>query len=421
MPTDAQAYFQALLEQHPVREVPPHVATAVMDELGIPKEKRNLHWRHRVPDLLKGLEGSLPPVAQQLLREGRLVVGEIGADTPNGCVTPLADDQFVIVLHSGLFAFLYRIARPLASAVFRSSEDPGAGIDIVQLARIVAEVFWWLQRTGGSLGPEYDVTFEQKHIANILATGAERFVLAHELGHVLMALEVSSGLDAIKPSEEEQFVDTAALFWILNACIRAGGKVGGMEIALAYAGAELALQIWNVMERIGLHFVDGVHPPASERIAELRRSLRGWCETDKTFEAIIVAAKVIERAFNEVGQIILKPDDRVVTYRREAESLVAELKDLLDRCSKGRIPDYSTFYEQAPALLARGYPELVLERVVVDVVDGFKEMVPEAPGEHDGAEVMKRFSQFKLLFGLTAHLPEPAKSLYERALERIRV
>lgn len=422
-PTAAQKYLQALVEQHPLPDLSAGLTQAEMGDLGILAGKLHLDFRDRGLYLLSELQSSLPPIGQQLLLDGRLVVGEIGSIVPNAHVTRLDADQFVVVLHSGLFAFLYRIARPLASAVFRSTADAGAGIDTPELARIIAEVFWWLQKTGDSFGPEYKITLGQKHLANILAMRAERFLLAHELGHVLFAMKVMSDVEHIErldDSMEEHFADITGLYLSLNASTGEREEADQMWLTLTYAGAELALQVWHLMNRIGLDFVDGVHPPASQRIAAMRSSLREWCETNDTFEAILMAATVIERAFNEVGKIIVQPGNHAATFETEAESLVDEFRCLLDKCSKTRTPDYSTFYTEASELLSRGYPESILHRVFADVVNGFKETMSQNFGGKDKTEVMKKFSQYKLLFGLTDHMPEPAKSVYDAALDHIR-
>jgi len=422
MLTAAQTYLQALVDQHPVPDLPVGRAQAVMGDLGVRVNMQELMSHNRVLVLLDELKGALPPSAQQLLHDGRLAVGEIGIDVPNAHVIKLDGGQFVVVLHSGLFAFLYRIARPLASTVFRSTADAGAGIDRPELARVIAEVFWWLQKTGDSFGPQYEVTLGQKFIANLLATGAERFLLAHELGHVLFAMGVQTEVEGAEwpgDSIEEHVADMAGLYLSLSPYKDVRGETDQLRLMLAYAGAELALQIWGVMERVGLDFVDGVHPPASQRVDALRHSLREWCETDEIFEAIVMAAKVIERMFDEVCEIIAEPGDHAATFEMEAEVLVGEFRALLDRCTTALVPDYSTFYTEAPALLSRGYPESVLQKVFIDVIDGFREVMQPDRGGAGQDEVVKSFSQFKLLFGLVEKLPEPEKSVYDAALNRL--
>lgn len=421
MPTAAQAYLQTLVEQYPLPELPAYRAQALMDELGVPNPKLNLDSRNRVGVLLDELQSSLPAITQKLLHDGHLVVGEIGVDVPNAHVMRLDGNQFVVVLHSGLFAFLYRIARPLASAVFRPTTGTEAGIDTPELARVIAEIFWWQQKTGRSFGPEYEVTVEQKLLASILSMRAERFLLAHELGHILFTMEMTSKLEFTGHLDglmEEHLADVAALNLSINACTNESHERDPLWLGLTYAGAELALQIWGLMERLGL-VVDGNHPSATQRITVLRSSLREWCETEEIFESITMAAKVIERAFAEVCQIIEQPGDHLPNFEAKAESLVGEFIHLLDQCSKTRIPDYSTFYTEALALLSHGYTESILQRIFVKVADCFKETMSQDFGDTDKTEVIKIFSQYKLLFGLANILPEPAKSIYETALARI--
>ncbi|MDG2539842.1 hypothetical protein P5Y53_19340 [Dyella jiangningensis] len=421
--TNAQLHLQALVAEYPLPEPSEEMLQKTRTDLGLTSQELRLGYRDRVQHLLAELQAALPPIAQRLLSEGRLVVGELGADTPNAHVTRLDGDQFVVVLHSGLFAFLYRIARPLVSAVFRSVGGAQAGIETPELTRVIAEVLWWQQQTGGYFGPEYSISPEHKYVANVLAMRAERFLLAHEIGHVLLAIGETTEEELDHPlddSKEEHFADQLALAWTVRANMEAEEKSDQMWLTLTYAGAELALQIWQLMEEIGISFVDGIHPPASQRIELLRQSLREWCATEDDFEAVIAPAKVIERAFGEVGQIILNPGCHAANFAAQADSLVRELRGLLAECSKEVTPDYTTFYAQAPALLVRGFPESVLQHVFAEVIGDFEEDVSRNFPSVDKVVAWKRFSQYKLLFGLVEHMPEPLKSVYGATFDRLR-
>jgi hypothetical protein len=424
MSTTAQTYFRTLVERFPLEDPSPDKLGDLLNVLegSSLSQLSELEIDSRVSMLMDELSASLPAVAHQLLRDGHLVVGELGIEAPNAQLVQLDTDQFVVVLHSGLFAFLYRIARPLASAVFRPTADQGEGIDFPQFARIIAEVFWWMDATGATYGPgEYAITSEQKHLANILAMRAERFLLAHELGHVLFAKQQADSADPelFDGSMEEYIADATALGLTLNACVEEDGTFDPMQLMLTYAGAELSLQIWGAATQIGIDFVDSVHPPSNQRIAALRAILREWCGSEQQFKQTVMAAEVIGKAFSEVSQIINQPSSHAATFEREAGTLLDEFTDLLEQCSKERVPDYVTFYTSAPALLDRGYPESILNRVFVMVVERFNEAMRQLPGQADKAETIKRFSQYKLLFGLTERMPQPAKSLYDMALTRL--
>ncbi|MBR7955345.1 hypothetical protein KDW78_15810 [Burkholderia cenocepacia] len=421
--TTAQQYLEALLTQHPLPELPPERIPIVTQDLGATASDVVSDLRSRVPELMHDLEDVLPAILKELIREGRLVVGEVGLDSPNAQVIPVGEGQFVVALYSGLFALLYRIARPLASAVFRPAEGIGSGIDMPTLARVVAEIFWWLQQTDDSFGPDYEVTLDQKLLANLLAVSAERFLLAHELGHVYIAMGAMSHAELaeeVNDSLEEHLADVAALSFCVKACMAKHGTSDPTWLAFTYAGAELTLQIWDVMGRIGLDFVDGTHPLATQRIAVLRDWLRSTCDSEATYDAIVMAATVIERAFGEISQIITQPGEHALTFEAECEALIEEFERLLDKCSGERIPDYATFYVDAPALLSRGYPQSVLSRVFLTVVDHFAEAMSKDRDDADPKQILVRFNRFKLLFGLVQQLPEPAKGLYEGVLARLK-
>ncbi|MDY0977785.1 hypothetical protein SOM61_22740 [Massilia sp. CFBP9012] len=421
MATPAQLYFEELVKEHPLPEISIADVEPLCTEIGVQVD-RNVLCRDRVGELLAELEPFLPLTVQKMLHDGRLVAGEIGKDAPNAHVIELDNQQYVVVLHSGLFEFLYRIARPLASAVFRSSDDQQdqQGIDFPELARVVAEAFWWLKQTGSSFGPEYPIAVEQKILASLVATNAERFLLAHEIGHVIFALgkDQSGVADQFTDADEEHFADHLALQFTLSAGMEDAKRNDAMSLMLTYAGAELALQIWGVMEQIGLLFVDGVHPPTSERIAMLRRSLRDQCESEQIFDSIVMPAVVIERAFNEVAQIIVSPGTHAPIYEAQAASLLNDLERLLETCADNPIPDYYSFYTEMPALLSHGYPEVVLIQVFSKVAENFSELCREGKQIADQTDAIKRLNRYKLLLGLSENLPEPAKSLYGASIRQ---
>jgi hypothetical protein len=414
MPTPAQAYLANLIAQYPL-PMPQEVRLQeLLEEWNIERDEVDSALHNRVTYLLEQLEPTLPPPIQALIASGDLVAVEIGNTVPNAHMIPLEGDQFVVVMHSGLFEFLYRIARPLASAVFRMQDAAGPGIDDPEFTRVVAEIFWWREVTGEMFGPEYIVTDHQKTLANLLAMRAERFLLAHELGHISVALSSPGILDE---TEEESVADMAALTCTMLASTLSNNEAEDPTWAmLTYAGAELALQIWNIMSRLNLEFLHGVHPPAMERIGVLRKTLRTFCDSDATYDTITMAAIVIERAFTQVHQIIDQPEGHAEMFERQAKLLVLDLGRLLEECSVDVTPDYARFYEAAPRLFSRGYPEQVIEEVLMQAVDGMRDTIAKV---REGTFIdsnSRAFKQYKLLFGITEHLPEPVRLVFTHYL-----
>ena len=129
-----------------------------------------------------------------------------------------------------------------------------------------------------------------------------------------------------------------------------------------------------------------------------------------------MAAVVIERAFNQVRQIIDQPEGYTEIFVHQANSLVSDLLRLLEDCSADVTPDYARFYDAAPQLFARGYPEQVIERVLIQTVDDMRDTVLKAR-EGSFVDINSRtFKQYKLLFGLTERLPEPARLVFAHYL-----
>jgi len=306
---------------------------------------------------------------------------------------------------------------------------------VPELARVIAEIFWWYQETELAFGPDYEIERSQVVLASALATYAETFLLAHEFGHIYAAQSSewrkgAKGTNSID-SLEEHVADMAGLLTLLKA-VQEGRGPFPRELPVAYAGAELALQIWHLMGRIGMTFVDGDHPPATERIAGLRVVLRQHCSSDGDYDAVTSLASGIEKLFEEVGEIILDPREHQLGYERAAERLVNDLRALIRKCTGGIVPDYMTFYQEAPRILAQGYPEVILERVVGEVAREFRaagKMLPKESGEGGGRDWTEEerqairkwgnyFQAFKLFLGLTQHLAEPVSAIYQAALDR---
>jgi len=422
MYSKAMKLLQELQSEHP--QLRPNID--VLKENSQTFERANLATQQlqldRATLLISDLRCALPDALLQLLDNGSLAVGEIGLETPNAYYQQVEKDQFLVIMHSGLFEFLYRIARPLAAAVFRTNESPNSGVESPDFARIVAEIIWWQLEGGSSFGPEYEITTDQRRLAELLTTFAEKFLLAHELGHVLVALERKSNADFNDESDtgEELIADWAAVKLTLTALYKVQENPDPMYVSLVYAGAELALQIWGVMESIGLNFVDSVHPPTNHRLKMLRGEFRAYCPSDDVFNSLMTVAIIIEKTFRQVSNIILDPSEHAEKFEEETKSLICEIEQLLEECSANTVPDYVTFYKKSPTLFSRGYPHEILSQVFEKITADFAAMSAEEPTLHLDTTTQRRFNKFKLLFGLTNEMPEPAKALYQAAFNRLR-
>ncbi len=365
----------------------------------------------------------LPNEIKTRVEQGQIVVGEVGLKNPFAYIEKFSEDQSLIVMHSGIFEFLYRIARPLSATIFRvEGKSEEIGINTSDLARIICEIFWWQEKTNDNFGPGYLISNEQKYLANLLANSAESFLLAHEFGHAAIWLGADVGVlqSPLSPEDEETAADALGLHMFISAqTADPNTPEGFLELSLAYAGAEFSLQVWDVMSRLNLGFVDGVHPPSRRRIDELRTTLRGFTETDEVHNALLQIAKQLDQIFGEVVRIIdSRGGEYADLYDQQENELVDAIRKSLFKCAEGPIPDYMTFYSEALDLMNQGYAHSVLQNVFNNVTADFKVSQLQS-NEVDQGDALLRFKRFKLLLGLVTNMPEPAKSLYQLSLDRL--
>lgn len=438
MPQSAHEYVKAQQIEHPPRRPTEEQIKGFADSYGLNPDdaRRDLKKEDYVQKLVEIIVPGLPTGVVELLNKDQIAVGELGQPSVNAYLKALPEGQYAVLFHTGLCEFLYRVARPLATLLTRESEEHRSeGLELPELARVIAEIFWWYQETGIAFGPGYEIGRSQVVLASALATYAEAFLLAHEFGHIYATQSTDwhegvTEADSID-SLEEHVADMVGVLTLLKA-VQEGRGPYPRELPVAYAGAELALQIWHLMARIGMTFVDGDHPPADERIAGLRVVLRQQCSSDGDYDAVTSLASEIEKIFEAVGEIILDPNEHQLGYERAAERLVNDLWTLIRRCTGGMVPDYMTFYQEAPRILAQGYPEAILERVVGEVAREFKaagKTLPEKSAEGGGRDWTEserqairqwwnHFQAFKLFLGLTQHLAEPVAGIYQGVLDR---
>jgi hypothetical protein len=397
-----------------------------VDPAGVLEDQREDYAQRLLASVVPGL----PAPLRQLIDDGRVAVGEVGRDSANAYLERVGAD-YAILFHSGLAELLYRIARPVSTALFPEANESSLGTP--QLARVVAEIFWWYQATGSAYGPAYDISKRQIVLASALATYAELFLLAHELGHIYAtespAWRAGIEVEALA-AQEEHVADMAGVLTLLGA-VQQGHGPYPQDSRVAYAGAELAFYVWHTMAKCGMVFVDGDHPAAEDRIEGLRVVVRQHCPSGEDYEAVTSLANRLRGLFADVADIITDPGEHDAFYEREAGVLVGELRALVQRCTGGMVPDYMTFYQEAPRLLSQGFPTVVLERVVAQAASELKAATRALPGEpgerpnRDWSEPERQaihawgnaFQAFKLFYGLSQHLVDPVAAVYRSALD----
>jgi hypothetical protein len=377
--------------------------------------------------LISLLTPRLPRSICDLFKAGWIVAGEIDDPAPQLYVERIDTTGYAIVLHSGLRSLIYRVARILSTRFWpmddRADEHEHPGIE--ETARLVAEVFWWIQETGRAFGPSYPIRDHQIQIANLLALETEQFLIAHEIGHILdlesehknpVFLALDQNLDS--EHREEHAADLFGVFLAMQ--LNDPRPKSDPHVAVTYAGIEFALEIYRALEVLGFPF-KASHPTASSRLQVIRADMRRRCTTPETWQQLSTFAVGIDHLFDVMIRIIQNPGEHGEFFDRSAQAIVTELDGLLTECSGGVVPDYATFYTKAGAIFDRGYSHQLLERVAETATD-FRTDVQRFSknGGRPGHEASVRFQKFKLLFAFTReHMTEPARTLFLQAMDRV--
>lgn len=376
-------------------------------------------------NLLAHIKPRIHPALVSLLDSDFIAIGTIGNPNPATYVKKL-DTGYAIVLHDGLMAFIYRIARVISTRFHPTgTEDaPSAGDDLQETARLIAEVFWWFKETGRAYGPQYPIDENQIQIANLLTIEAEAFLIAHEIGHIITdCIDISSQPlldlpDEFSPSHCEEFTaDFLGLHLVLEPP-NDNAKRDAFKTQFQYAAVEFVLQIYRGLEELGFDFLDS-HPAAELRIVHIRSEMQRRCADDSTWNNLFGLARAIDSMFTQIIQIITEPGEHAEFFKRSANSVVSDLDQALDRCTGDMVPNYAEFYPLAAEIFSRGYSHTMLERVAQVAADFFVDARSTANGESkpDHASWV-RFQKFKLLFGyIRQYLNEPARTIFVKAFE----
>lgn len=383
--------------------------------------------------LLSRLLPRLPEGFEKIIDEGLITVLGMNDPVPNAYMKKNGEHCFTIVFNRGLAEFIYRIARALSTRFAVEGDSRNAEqMSFEKTCQIVADIFWWYQETERACGPSYPVTAEQIYLANLLALESESFFLAHELGHVFIEVSDSLDNDTEALSSDPSYIEYKADKFALSVLLQSSTKAypGVVSPSISYAGAELGLQIFAGLEKIGLDF-SRTHPPAMNRLRSLRRNAKSMCADDTSYERLIGLSSNTEKVFSAIIRILeTRGSEYESFFRRAADQVVGEMRQILDECTDGFVPDYVRFWNEARRVFDAGYSHKLCEEIA-EVTRDFLRSLADLPDERDVPakleaqdeefmakmmEGQKNFQKYKLLMSFIEKMREPARSIFEKAL-----
>lgn len=354
---------------------------------------------------------------------GRLFTLKILPDGSDFATIDCGRAPYLVQVSAGLPAFIYRIARLLAARCrpidgdpTESAPDEDGGMSYEEsVERINRAFFWYSAARGSTIHQDFPITADQALIGGLLASEAEVFLLCHEIAHGLMAgvpddasglmAELRTGLEAFPPNWREEFMaDRLAL---LLAFGQREGARGAADLSRRYAGWEFALLLHREWERyealIGsdTHWND-THPPAADRIENLRDTLRLVAGED-AFSHLVVFAEALSTVFGGLVDSIFSEEFRAALERRD-QGRVARLAELADVHAAGRVPDYAQFVPEAADILMEAESWILLQ------------LVSDATASIRGEVEMdqRNFAIAKLVWRTCEDLPDPLYSIFKK-------
>ncbi|CAD7047330.1 hypothetical protein RHAB21_03767 [Pseudorhizobium halotolerans] len=350
----------------------------------------------------------------------RLEVSPEGSDLAS---IDLSSVPYQVNVSIGMPTFLYKITRLLAarSAPFSDGQVPGQhGRDVTvpydeSVLRMNRAFFWYSATRSSTVFQDFDIDEHQAVVAGMLAMEAEIFLICHELAHGLLAdmppgsdaflKELQVGLGGLSADwREELSADRLALFLAIG---KRPGPRDGHQLSMQYAGWEFSLLLHREWERYEETVTSAsvsftTHPPARDRVQDLRDTLRRYTGLPEASNAFS-AAEAFATVFSGMVNSMFSEEFRQGAARRD-ELRANKLVALAHMCSAGAVPDYSRFVPEAMDLLQQAEGWTLLQHVC-DAT---------APLRDEVAMDFKNLQVAKLIWRACEGLEEPLYSVFKR-------
>ena len=257
-------------------------------------------------DRVQILFRSLPPLADPKFEQVRvstnLAAGEMNFRQPNAKTFHFPDGTHLITIFTGLIDFYASACKILMGASNFHSRD--GVIEGQSMGDVIADLEglfrrWTPQGIAEDRTSELAQTPlppEKERSAAILLEGALRFILCHELGHVLYYdPERDKTNAAALTKEQETLSDIAGMKTAVVSAPSAG--YGRMNLA----GCVISLRVLAVFATLG-HAFTGDHPDPLSRVNNIFASLKDWCSSPADYWWISTIAYAYDDQLETAGQ-----------------------------------------------------------------------------------------------------------------------
>lgn len=245
-----------------------------------------------------------------------VAVGELQTLDANSLCVKVPAGGYVVLLNTGLMILLHKSIKAFASRMTIQTQakngdhKPEKGPSLEETARYMYEIIATYISYNAPVGPMLPIeslSESQILFSEGLLHFSEMFVLAHEFGHILenhlSQVNVSKmmmkdrEIDFFRPDWNQEYdADLRGLKLILETAEDTGKN--SLYRALAYAGPDLSLTIFDLVDRISKTKFSS-HPPARLRRKNLRKSV-------PTKDKGLTLARAFQKLADDMWRIISK-------------------------------------------------------------------------------------------------------------------
>jgi hypothetical protein len=346
------------------------VSDAEFQEIAKDLEESPGQWVHHLLEELA--EPMNPEFRSFLLDEDRVLAAELNTGEIEGATLRAANGGWLIVVSRGLMYFVYNVVRALCVHLRYDGQPAVSGAN--RAGDLIGPNLDWFVTTGVPLGVEFEIDPIQLKAAVRLATSAERFVIAHEIGHQIQghvdegthsAILGNREVEVINLSKhQEHEADVAGASLIVE-----GSRYGEtFDPLFAYAGIELFFHSLDLWEGTLGYPESDTHPAAAERLSVVRDALEANVTPDE-FKAVTNLADCFADVLEPERERILSAERRADALNRQ-EEFDLFLDKLLRRFSNGDSSSVQGFYQEFCAHQMDFHPEVICRGLGTQLNEG---------------------------------------------------
>ena len=287
----------------------------------------------RAQQLYAELAPSLPAALRHIVATDTVCVGEIGDNQP---LVETVRNGSVIEFYSGMMEFLYAVVRTLAGMNIRVEPRHGPAnkpaLSSTSVAKDVARLLhqwrWpnrWLWAIRRIEASPFELSDPHENWAREVTKASERFLLAHELGHVVIAHGLAESLFA----NQEMSADAIAGCTLIRF-----SKDYGDDLARSFGGSVLALRVFAALQSVGVPF-SGEYPKQVDRMKSYWSFIRSRMSSWQYFHEV---SRIAVAYLEQMDDVVAILDGRAIADSPDTERFLVTLIGMLLEVSRNAVP-----------------------------------------------------------------------------------